>query len=410
MTTTTRFLTGGIASLAVASAVTLGAPAAQAADLPARDCGQPAVPATYVTVFHDPVLRQVPAVTHEEWRWQRDVTTYEQEYTRTVTPAHSETDWTRDVPGTTEYLWSHVVIDQQAIPATPEQGHHETVVVTPAVTVTMFEYVQQQTGNLKWAPDGWNGEHGDEDNGKGWAKTGNTRIDVVTPAVTQDRWVVDQPAVPAVPEQSHVETAWAPVTPGSGWTGPSDSRVVGGGTETTTTTGDDVPEGDGWTKVVTRTFDAVTDTVWALTPPDGYAATGASRVHDVTTEETDTTSADAPSGDGWTKVVDSRVVVVDEPASSELVGEGWSEQVLVDPALPATAPCPTSEGGVAVAGPSTHSPATGHTADVSAAAAPSSTVLPATGNPVSALLVSAGLGALVAGSVLVRGSRRRRTT
>lgn len=404
--TSTRFLTGSIASLAVASAVTLGAPAAQAADVPNRGCGQPAAPADVVTVFHDPVLRHVPAVTHDEWRWQRDVTTYEQEFARTVTPAHTESDWTRDVAGTTEYLWSHVVIDRPAVPGSPEEGHHETVVVTPAVTVTVFEYVQQQTGKTRWEADGWNGEHADVDDGKGWVKTGNTRVDVVTPAVTKDVWVVDQPAVPAVPEESHVETAWAAVSPGAGWTGPGESRVVGGGSESTTTTGDDVPAGDGWTKVATRTIPAVVDTVWALTQPDGYAATGDSRVHDVAHEETDTTSAGAPAGNGWSQVDGSRVVVVDQPESTEVVGQGWTEQVLVSPALPATAPCPAAGGGAAVAAPAADSDASGN----AAAAAPGSTVLPATGGPVSVLMLSAGVGALAAGSVLVRSARRRRTT
>jgi hypothetical protein len=403
--TTTRFLTGSIASLAVASAVTLGAPAAQAAEVPARDCGQPAVPADYVTVFHDPVLRHVPAVTHEEWRWQRDVTTYEQEYSRIVTPAHTESDWTRAVAGTTEYLWSHVVVDHPAVPSSPEQGHHETVVVTPAVTVTVFEYVQQQTGKTRWERDGWNGEHGDVDDGRGWFKTGNTREDVVTPAVTEERWVVDQPAIPGSDAITHVVTAWAASSPGADWTGPGDSRVVGGGTESATTTDADVPAGAGWTKVTTRTIPAVLDVVWALTQPDGYDATGASRVHDVAHEESDSTSADAPAGDGWTQVDGSRVVVVDQPESTEVVGQGWTEQVLVSPALAATPPCPASEDGAAVAGPST--PAAHGNA---AAAAPTSTVLPATGNPVSTLLLSAGLGALVAGSVLVRSGRRRRTT
>lgn len=404
MTTTTRFLTGGIATLAVASAVTLAAPAAQAAE-PDRPCGQPAVPPTYVTVFHDPVLRQVPAVTHDEWRWQRDVTTYEDEYSRVVSPAHSESDWTRDLPGTTEYLWSHTVIDQPAVPGTPEQGHHETVVVTPAVTVTLFEYVQQQTGRTRWEQDGWNGEHADDDDGKGWFKTGNTREDVVIPAVTEERYVVDHPAVPAIDEVSHTDSDWAATSPGADWDGPLDTRTVGGSTESATTSGDDQPAGTGWVKVATRTFPAVLDTIWATTPPDGYDATGNSRLHDVTTEETDATSAAAPDGDGWTQVADSRVVVVDEPATTEVVGDGWSEQVLGSPAQSATAPCPASVDTSVASPSSSEAPLTS-----AAAAAPSATVLPSTGNPVSALLVSAGVGALVAGSVLVRSGRRRRTT
>jgi hypothetical protein len=140
MNAKTRFLTGGLASLAVASAVTMAAPSAYAEHGVSRPCGQAAVPAVFVTVAHDPVIRLVPAVTHDEWRWQRDVTTYEYEFSRTSS----------DV---TEYLWSHKVVDQPAVPAVPgtaEQGHYETVVVTPAVTETLFEYVQQQSGKTRW--------------------------------------------------------------------------------------------------------------------------------------------------------------------------------------------------------------------------------------------------------------------
>ncbi len=48
-----------------------------------------------------------------------------------------------------------VVIDQAALPAipgTPEVGHFVTVVVTPAVTETMFEYQHQVTGNPSLQP------------------------------------------------------------------------------------------------------------------------------------------------------------------------------------------------------------------------------------------------------------------
>lgn len=99
MNTTTRFLTGSLASLAVASAVTLAAPSADAADEPGRPCGQPAIPAVSSTLFHEPELRVVPAVTHDEWRWQREVTSYEFEYSKVVSPAHRESDWTRELPG-----------------------------------------------------------------------------------------------------------------------------------------------------------------------------------------------------------------------------------------------------------------------------------------------------------------------
>ncbi len=382
----TRFLTGGLASLAVASAVTLAAPSAYAQSGATPPCGRPEVPAVYVTVVHDPELRVAPALTHDEWRWQRDVTTDEYEFSKVVSPA------------ATEYLWSHKVVDQAAVPAvpgTPEQGHHETVVVTPAVTVTLFEYVQQQTGKTRWERDGWNGEHADDDDGKGWFKDGNTREDVVTPAVTEDHWVVDQPATPGTPaveEISHQKTAWADSAPGDDWTGPLDSRTI----------------------------PAAVDIVWALDAPDGYTATGASRVHDVTTEEADGTSATAPDGDGWTAVTGSVVSVVDVPEHTELIGEGYIEQVLASPAIPASDPCPetpadgsTSDGGTAsdpVGEGATGTTAVGAAHAANAAVAHSATVLPETGNPASPWLLAAGAGALAAGTVLVRAGRRRRTT
>jgi LPXTG-motif cell wall-anchored protein len=404
MTPKIRILTGSLATLAVASAVTLASPSAYAADQASRGCGQPAVPAVYTSVSHDPVLRAVPAVTHDEWRWQRQVTSYEYEFARIVSAAYTESDWTRDVAGTTEYQWSHKVVDRDAVPGSPEQGHFETVVVTPAVTVTQFEYIQQQNGMTRWERDGWNGEHAGVDDGRGWLKTGNTREEVVTPAVTDQQWVVDQAATPAVDEVSHLEYTWATASPGADWAGPLDSRTVGGGTESATTTGDDVPAGSGWTLTETHVVAAVVDTVWAPDAPAGYDPTGAARVSDVSTEETDATSAVAPDGYGWTQVDGSHVVVVDQPETFEIVGEGWTEQVLVSPEVPATAPCadaPPAGGSTVVSGV--------HGGSASAPVGGAAAVLPNTGNPVSPVLLTAGLGALLAGGVLVHVGRKRRT-
>jgi len=402
MTINTRFLTGGLATIAIASAATLAAPA-YAEDEPVRPCGQPGTPAVYLSVSHDPELRTVPAVTHDEWRWERQVTSWEYEYSRIIAAAYTESDWTRVIPGTTEYRWSHQVVDQAAVPGTPEQGHFESVVVTPAVTERLFEYVQHKTGKTRWERDGWNAGN---DPDQGWYQSGNTRDEVVTPAVTEEHWVVDQPATPAVDAVSHLEYTWSASSPGAEWNGPLDSRAVGGGTESATTSDDDEPAGSGWSKVATHTFPAVVDTVWAQDAPDGYDPTGASRVHDVSTEQTDATSATAPDGDGWTQVDGSLVVVVDQPEATELVGEGWTEQVLVSPEMPASAPCVDApqSGNSTVAGPKA-----GGSTVVSAAAAPTTTVLPATGNPVSPTLLTAGLGALLAGGVLVQVGRRRRT-
>ena len=425
MNRSTRLLAGGLASAAVASAVTLAAPTAYAADGVDRSCGLPAVPAVFVTVITEPVLRLVPAVTHEEWRWTRDVTTYEHEFSRLVSPAGTETDWVRS--GTVEHLWAHKVVDQVAVDAiagTPEQGHFDTVVVTPAVTITQFEYVQQQTGQTRWERPDWNTQNGDADTGKGWTRTGASRENVVTEAVTRQVWVVDHAAIPGTPaiqEVSHLEYSWSETSPGSGWTGPVVSRSVGGG-ETTTTTGDEAPAGVGWAKAATREVPAVVDTLWADEAPDGYAATGASRAKHVTTEQTSDPSAAAPAGDGWSQVAGSRVVVVDVPESTEVVSRGSVVQAEVTPEIPATPVCPEAapvlesssvSPGVAAAQTGHHAvkPAKNHAGGQGqGSAAAAATVLPAAGNPVSPLLVTAGLSALLAGGALVRIGRRSRTS
>ena len=420
MNRTIRFLAGGLASVAVASSVTLAGSTAYAADEADRTCGQPAVPPAFVTVISEPVLRLVPAVTHDAWRWERDTTTVEQEFTKLLSPAGSESDWVQ--AGTLQQLWSHKVVDRaavDAVPGTDEQGHVETVVVTPAVTVTRFEYVQQETGKTRWERADWNTQDGDADTGKGWTRTGTTREDVVTEAVTRQVWVVDEEATQgtaAITELSHLEYSWSETAPGRDWSGPLDTRIVGGG-DTTTTTGDETPAGVGWTKTATREVPAVFDTVWAETAPDGYAATGDSRTKAGPTEQTTDPSVDAPAGDGWRQIAGSQSVVVDQPETTELVSRGSVVQVEITPGLPATPACPvvasapvssaTVSPSGAAAAPAHH--ASGHTGN-QVAAAQGATVLPEAGNPVSPLLLTAGLGALLAGGVLVGASRRSRTS
>jgi hypothetical protein len=421
-----RFLAGGLSAVAVASGVTLAAPSAYAADGADRPCGQPAVPAMLVTVVAEPVTQLVPEVAHQEWRWQRDVTTWEHQYSRVVTAAHTVTDWVR--PATVASLWSRKVVERaavDAVPATAEQGHYDTVVVTPAVTVTVFEYVQQQTGHTRWEDAGWNAETADGDNGRGWTRTGETREDVVTPAVTTQVWVVDHaatPGAPAVPELSHVDETWSETSPGPDWTGPIATHDVPGATATTD--GDDTPAGSGWIKAGSHAVPAVVDFAWGEDAPDGYVATGQSRIKEVATEQTSEHSATAPA-DGWTQVPGSEVRVVDRPATTVVI-PGTTREVQV-PELPATPACasaaPVAQFVVSpVAGghePAVHATVQrAHHADHHAhhaqsgnhaAAAGTATVLPETGNPVSPVLLTAGLGALLAGGALVRVGRRRQT-
>jgi hypothetical protein len=370
---TTRFLTGSFAAVAVASAVSLATPSAYAADEPGQPCGVASIPAVFQTVTHDAVYRTTPAVTHQEWRWEREVTTYEHEYSK-VTPASTTVDWTREV------------IDQAAVPAvpgTPEVGHFETVVTVPAVTETLAEFVQLQTGKTRWESPDWAAQNGQ---GQGWEKTGNTREDVITPAQTEQHWVVDQAATPG--------------TPGS----PLVSH-----TETATTTGD-APDGTGWTQAAVHNVPAATDIVWALEAPDGYTATGNSKVHDVTTEQTDAPSATAPEGDGWSTIAGSEIQVVDVEEITELVTPGFTEQVLVSPEVPSTEPC-VSDPDPVVAGPTGESTSvSGVQNETSAVAAPAATVLPNTGNPASVWLTATAFGVLLAGGALVQVGRRRPTS
>lgn len=401
----TRFMTGGLAAVAVASAITLATPAAQAAERVAdRGCGQPAVPAVTQTVVVDPVFETIPARTHAEWRWARDWDVYEFEFVRTLQDARTETDWSRRVPGPTEYLFQTTVIDVPAVPAVPGTeavGHEETYVITPAVTVAMAEYQHRNTGALRWERDDWGAQNG---NGNGWLKTGNTRQDVVTPAETGTRWVIDVPATPGTPEIpaiTHVESVWSPVRPGVAWTGPHDSRPGAATTEEITTDGT-APEGEGWLAGASRTFAAVTENDWAEIVPDGATPTGAHRVARSEHGETEGTSAEAPYGDGWYRLEGSEVTVVDAEEQRVLVTPGSVTEVEVSPALPATEPCvagPTDE----TEGPQA-APAPGST--VSPAAAQPEVVLPNTGG-VPGWMAPAGLATMLLGALVVRTSRRR---
>jgi hypothetical protein len=407
MSTTTRFLTGGLATIAVASGVCLAAPTAYA-ETPARPCGQPAADAIFATVVREPTLQQVPAVTHDEWRWERQVSTVLHEYAKVVTPAVSTSHWSRTLPDVAEFEWSRTVVTQEAraaVPGTPEVGEWQDVVGAPTGTRVEYEYVQRQTGNTRWEAPGWNGVQDDVDHGLGWALTGHARQWVVTTAATAGS--------AAVPEISHLEYTWAAASPGAEWTRTGAApHITLGGTETTTTHGDATPAGAGWILTGTDTVPAVVDTVWATDAPEGYTATSAGPREQESTDTTPSTSATAPAGDGWSKVADSHVTVVDHEATTELVG-GGTEQVLLRPALPATDACPTASPHTQqVAGPRAAGPRAGHAGTTGAAAAAhaSTTVLPATGNPVSPLLLTTGIAALLAGGGLVRVGRRRQTS
>lgn len=416
-----------LAPVALATAAVIGfGPAASATSADAVDCGQPAVPAVYGTVEHPAVVTSVPALTHQEWRWQRSVATTETAFGKVVAPARGTWTWNRTVDVLErEFVWT--VVDRAHVPAVPETGHHETRVVVPAVVRTLWEYVQQKTGNTRWEAEGWNAG----DNGKGWEWTGATDEVVVTPAVTEQVWVVDSPAVAEVTEQSHQETAWVAdgAAPPAGSIATGGTRVAGSTPESVDLPDGESPAGAGWTRGAwTETAAAVTDLVWVpqgATAPAGYDATGATRAGAPVDEETGATSAAAPAGDGWEQVAGSETTVVDAAAYDRVDAAAWTEQVLVSPEVPATDDCPEEptddgddddgddvdgevggeddgllDGDVVV--DQTEGEVGGIT---TAATGGSADVLPATGSGTEPWLLGLGAASLVAGAALVRGRR-----
>lgn len=392
-----------IAPVALAAAAVVGlGPSAHAAD-PAT-CGQPAIPAVHDAVVHPAVVTTVPAVTHQEWAWQRTVATTEAEHSRVVSAASGRWTWSRSVDVLEREL-TRTVVDRAAV---------------PAVVVTMWQYVQQQNGNLRWERAGWNAGA----NGNGWSPTGLTRDDVVTPAVT---------------ELSHQETTWVqdgdPVPAGATATG--DTRVAGSILEDVDLPDGDTPAGAGWTRGAwTQTAAAVTDEIWLPQgdpAPAGYVATGATRAGAPVLEQPAGTAAVAPAGAGWTQVPGSEVTLVDAAAHDRVDVPAWTEQVLVSPAVAATEPCEEEEPELpveepVVLDPDPADPVDGEVggevdavvdvvlgdegevagvADSRAAAAPAATVLPATGASADPWLIGLGAASVAAGIGLVRGRRPR---
>lgn len=413
-------------ALATAAVVGFG-PSASAAE---ATCGQPAVPAVYETVEHPAVVTSVPAVTHLEWRWQRTVATTETEHSRVVVPARGTWTWSRTVD-LVERQFAWTVIDRPHVPAVPEQGHFEVREVTPAVVQTLWEYVQHKTGNTRWEVEGWNAGA----NGKGWEWTGAIDEIVVTPAVTEQVWVVDSPAVPELPELSHQETAWVAdgAAPPAGSTATGATRVAGSTLESVELPDGEAPAGSGWSRGAWNlTAAAVIDVVWVpegASAPDGYDATGATRAGAPAHEETTATSATAPGGDGWEQVAGSATTVVDAAAYERVDEEAWTEQVLVSPEVPATEDCPEEptddgedgedgggdgeDGDGEVGGEDDGlldgdvvvDQTEGEVGGVATTATGGADVLPATGNGTEPWLLGLGAASLLAGAALVRGRR-----
>ncbi|WP_408897234.1 hypothetical protein ACJ5H2_20225 [Nocardioides sp. R1-1] len=305
-----------------------------------RGCGQPEVPAQWGTVEHPAVTRTVPAVTRSEWRWERTVDTVERAYAREISAAVVVVRWTRTVD-LLEIEHTRTVVDRPAEPGSPEEGHHETRVVAPAVVQTEWEFVQQQTGNTRWEDEGWNAG----DNGKGWSPTGRTREVEVTPAVTEQVWVVDRAAVPARAEESHVETLWLPAgtTPPAGAAPTGATRVASSSTQELDLPVGESPAGTGWVPVASSQIGAAEEErVWlpdGVLPADGFLPTGETRPGAPRQEATTVTTPLPPAGEGWSPVPGSEVVVALAAAYEEVVEPAWVEDFVVVPAQPATAPC-----------------------------------------------------------------------
>lgn len=239
----------------------------------AASCGTPAVAAVFETVSH-PGQPAVLEESHTElgttrsetvgpWEgtgnegqltgettFHEAVTVVERYWSHTTpgTPATTEdSGWVLSAP--TGQGWvldeQRTVIDVPAVPAvppTPEVGHFETVIVTPAVTVTEYGFVHTN-GRTRWETDpSWNADTNPTSNG--WTSTGTTRETVTTPAVTEQRWVVDQAATPGadeVPAVTHTvyryertvaatdpvtSYQWSVQTPGAGWADTGETREI----------------------------------------------------------------------------------------------------------------------------------------------------------------------------------------
>lgn len=422
-----------LAPVALATAAVIGFGPAASAE---AACGQPAVPAVHTTVEHPAVVTTVPALTHLEWRWERSVATTETEHARVVAPAQGVWTWTRTVD-VLEREFVRTVVDRAFVPAVPETGHLDTRVVTPAVVETLFEFVQKATGKTRWEVEGWNAGAG----GAGWSPTGTTDEVVVTPAVTEQVWVVDQAAVPEVPELTHQETTWvadgADAPAGASATGAT--RVAASVPESVELPDGATPPGSGWTRGAwTQTAAPVIDLVWVpegATAPDGYDATGATRPGAPVHEESAGSSPAAPAGDGWAPVAGSETTVVDAAAYDRVDAPAWTEQVLVSPEVPATDDCPadpTGDGGgdgdggevggeVGGEDDGSDQPTDDGLLDgdvvvdqtegevgglVSTASGPVADALPATGNGTEPWMLGLGVASVLAGLGLVRGRPR----
>lgn len=171
--------------------------------------------AVYEKVEHPAVTRTVPAITHQEWQWERPTQVTQRRFERTVTETlvdwqrdagvveSVEYEWVRTVDGVTETDWSQT---QPPGDGWTKTGEERGLAITGTEVIRLPEGVDPP--------------------GKGWFKTGTTAAG-----------------------KKRTESTWATVAPGSEWTATGATRVVHTGIERTSAHSADAP-GSGWTKVV----------------------------------------------------------------------------------------------------------------------------------------------------------------
>lgn len=146
--------------------------------------------------------------------------------------------------------YQDIVPEKPAVPGTPGQAAipptYETIVVpeipaippVPATYVQEFLYVQHQTGNTKWMPEGWNGIVNGVDNGKGWA--------YVQPLQSRDSTEELTPFIPGVPAVPATTKQGEMIDPGQPEIAPTEGQpAVPAKVNTVTVTIDGVVVEDG---------------------------------------------------------------------------------------------------------------------------------------------------------------------
>jgi hypothetical protein len=393
------------AAMAVSAfGLALGAGASFADTHEVVQCGTPAVPAVYGWVVTQPAVEEV---SHLEYRWALQTAAERTEYF-----------WQR-VTTTTTYRWRLWVPNSQT-PAvqwsatSPGEGWEQTgnervVVDTPAVTesVTYYEFDNVRNDKLenRWEPDpNWNSNNNSSSNG--WVATGRTevRTEVITPAVTHTEFEWRE----VLPDGEYIyqESVTNP-DPGAGW---EAGEVVDTSTTTEEVWSESEPEGGNWRKTdQSRTVPATFDYRWAAESPGaGWERTDVEprKVVDVPAvaevKEWQVVVPAVPAGEPCP--VDEEPVDED-PVDEEPVDEEPVDEDPVDPVVPVHEPADPAEAPVTPVAPPVTTPRSASAVpQVTAAQTASPTSLAYTGSDLT--LLWTGVGLVVVGAGLSAGCRR----